>query len=425
MVRASRPRPRSSSRPTTRSSASSSRVTPRRSASASTTPRSRCPTAPTPPIRPSACAAGSLRATRDLRRSPRRLRCPNCGHARPRSTSPPARRAARARRHRRSSSAGTSARARPAGPLQRRQRVRRVRARDRAGRRPWAAATASASRAPAFGRFQRLRVGDRDAVLLLSRTRRARTRRCERCAEPRRRVLLLALNDRIADGRDVSWIWDVDFELALPRAGHVVCSGTRAADIALRAKYAGVPGAASRSCPTAQPRSTARWSWPIGRHGVRAADLHRDARAAARRRRAGPRPALLGGDGRDDHDLPVYPSSSPSTPTAATSTCSSSAARGAGIDYRVEPLRARRPTSTRAPPTCTCSAAARIATSCSLRKTCSATAADPHAAVAERRRLLAVCGGYQLPGTATSGTTAARCPASACSTSRRVAGPRG
>ena len=53
-------------------------------------------------------------------------------------------------------------------------------------------------------------------------------------------MLLLALNDRIADGRDVSWIWDVDYETVLPHAARVVCSGTRAADIALRAKYAGV-----------------------------------------------------------------------------------------------------------------------------------------------------------------------------------------
>ena len=52
--------------------------------------------------------------------------------------------------------------------------------------------------------------------------------------------LWVALNDRIADGRDVSWIWDVDYETVLPHAARVVCSGTRAADIALRAKYAGV-----------------------------------------------------------------------------------------------------------------------------------------------------------------------------------------
>jgi lipid II isoglutaminyl synthase (glutamine-hydrolysing) len=52
--------------------------------------------------------------------------------------------------------------------------------------------------------------------------------------------LWLALNDRIADGRDVSWIWDADFELLAGRVRRVVCSGTRAEEMALRLKYAGV-----------------------------------------------------------------------------------------------------------------------------------------------------------------------------------------
>jgi UDP-N-acetylmuramyl tripeptide synthase len=50
----------------------------------------------------------------------------------------------------------------------------------------------------------------------------------------------VALNDRIADGRDVSWVWDVDFERLAPQIGRVVCSGTRAAEIVMRLKYAGV-----------------------------------------------------------------------------------------------------------------------------------------------------------------------------------------
>jgi len=52
--------------------------------------------------------------------------------------------------------------------------------------------------------------------------------------------LLGILNDRIADGRDVSWIWDADFETLAPRVRHVTCAGTRAAELALRLKYAGV-----------------------------------------------------------------------------------------------------------------------------------------------------------------------------------------
>src|SRR3954452_15866948 len=53
--------------------------------------------------------------------------------------------------------------------------------------------------------------------------------------------LWLALNDRIADGRDVSWIWDADFELLSDGVRRVICSGTRAPEMALRLKYAGWP----------------------------------------------------------------------------------------------------------------------------------------------------------------------------------------
>jgi UDP-N-acetylmuramyl tripeptide synthase len=51
-------------------------------------------------------------------------------------------------------------------------------------------------------------------------------------------AIMAALNDRIADGRDVSWIWDVDFEELTPLARFVVATGTRASDMALRLKYA-------------------------------------------------------------------------------------------------------------------------------------------------------------------------------------------
>src|SRR3954452_14113256 len=52
--------------------------------------------------------------------------------------------------------------------------------------------------------------------------------------------LWLALNDRIADGRDVSWIWDADFELLAGRVRRATCSGRRAEEMALRLKYAGI-----------------------------------------------------------------------------------------------------------------------------------------------------------------------------------------
>ena len=61
--------------------------------------------------------------------------------------------------------------------------------------------------------------------------------------EPGEHDLLGVLNDHIADGRDVSWIWDADFELLAGRIRRATCSGTRAADLAARLKYAGIePG---------------------------------------------------------------------------------------------------------------------------------------------------------------------------------------
>jgi UDP-N-acetylmuramyl tripeptide synthase len=53
--------------------------------------------------------------------------------------------------------------------------------------------------------------------------------------------IFAVLNDNVADGRDVSWVWDADFELLAGRVRRATCSGTRAAEMALRLKYAGVP----------------------------------------------------------------------------------------------------------------------------------------------------------------------------------------
>jgi lipid II isoglutaminyl synthase (glutamine-hydrolysing) len=54
------------------------------------------------------------------------------------------------------------------------------------------------------------------------------------------RNLLILLNDGIADGRDISWIWDVDYEMLADSAIRIVVSGRRATDMALRLKYAGL-----------------------------------------------------------------------------------------------------------------------------------------------------------------------------------------
>ena len=94
----------------------------------------------------------------------------------------------------------------------------------------------------AFGRFERFSVGDRGFLLLLVKNPAGANealRTLEEGGVPP--ALVVALNDRIADGRDVSWIWDVDFEPVLERADRIVVSGERAAELALRFTYAGFP----------------------------------------------------------------------------------------------------------------------------------------------------------------------------------------
>lgn len=53
--------------------------------------------------------------------------------------------------------------------------------------------------------------------------------------------IIVAINDNYADGRDISWLWDSDFEQLQGAKKTVIASGTRANDTALRLKYAGVP----------------------------------------------------------------------------------------------------------------------------------------------------------------------------------------
>ena len=73
------------------------------------------------------------------------------------------------------------------------------------------------------------------------------------------RLAVIALNDAIADGRDVSWIWDVDFEPLFDGLERLVATGDRAAELALRAKYGGFPAEAVELETDLAARSTAAW----------------------------------------------------------------------------------------------------------------------------------------------------------------------
>ena len=93
----------------------------------------------------------------------------------------------------------------------------------------------------AFGRFERIAVGSRTLVMLLIKNPAGANEALHTLETGVPPVLVVALNDAIADGRDVSWIWDVDFEPLLPHAQHVVATGERAAELGLRLLYGGLP----------------------------------------------------------------------------------------------------------------------------------------------------------------------------------------
>jgi UDP-N-acetylmuramyl tripeptide synthase len=93
----------------------------------------------------------------------------------------------------------------------------------------------------AFGRFERVAIGDKRLLLLLIKNPAGANEAIRTLVDgDAPSVLVVALNDAIADGRDVSWIWDVDFEPLLPGLRTLVASGDRAAELALRFRYGGL-----------------------------------------------------------------------------------------------------------------------------------------------------------------------------------------
>jgi UDP-N-acetylmuramyl tripeptide synthase len=93
----------------------------------------------------------------------------------------------------------------------------------------------------AFGRAETVAIAGRETRILLVKNPAGANEVLRTLAlEPGEHDLLGVLNDRTADGHDVSWIWDADFELLAGRVRRVVCAGTRAPELALRLKYAGV-----------------------------------------------------------------------------------------------------------------------------------------------------------------------------------------
>jgi UDP-N-acetylmuramyl tripeptide synthase len=117
---------------------------------------------------------------------------------------------------------------------------------------PCAAIGAVDGATPAFGRLEELAVDGRRVVLALAKNPASLTESAQVAAASHPDAILLGLSDEPADGRDVSWIWDVDFERlrGVPAIG---LTGTRADDLALRFKYAGEPEAAAWPIVAVEP----------------------------------------------------------------------------------------------------------------------------------------------------------------------------
>jgi UDP-N-acetylmuramyl tripeptide synthase len=93
----------------------------------------------------------------------------------------------------------------------------------------------------AFGRFERITIGDKTLLVLLIKNPAGANETVRTLLQgDGPRIAVVALNDGIADGRDVSWIWDVDFEPFADRLERIVVSGERAAELALRFSYGGM-----------------------------------------------------------------------------------------------------------------------------------------------------------------------------------------
>lgn len=92
---------------------------------------------------------------------------------------------------------------------------------------------------PAFGRQEILQVKGKKVQIFLSKNPASFNESLRTISELKAKHVLFVLNDRIPDGRDVSWIWDVDFK-KIDSHRSVYISGDRAYDMALRLKYAGL-----------------------------------------------------------------------------------------------------------------------------------------------------------------------------------------
>ena len=90
-----------------------------------------------------------------------------------------------------------------------------------------------------FGRSERFSINKRNILVQLIKNPTGASEVLRTINQKSAKKLLIIINDNYADGRDVSWLWDTDFELLKDYENSIVVSGSRAYDMAVRMKYAG------------------------------------------------------------------------------------------------------------------------------------------------------------------------------------------
>ncbi len=92
----------------------------------------------------------------------------------------------------------------------------------------------------AFGRGEKFSFGDREILVTLAKNPTGFNEILQTFISRPKQTVLILINDKIADGRDVSWLWDVDFEKIVKLEPQILTSGIRGSDMNLRLKYAGI-----------------------------------------------------------------------------------------------------------------------------------------------------------------------------------------
>lgn len=91
----------------------------------------------------------------------------------------------------------------------------------------------------AFGRGEKITFKNKTVYILLAKNPAGFNEVIQLLSKKDNITVILAINDNIQDGTDISWLWDVNFELLMERSRYIITSGRRAYDMGLRLKYGG------------------------------------------------------------------------------------------------------------------------------------------------------------------------------------------